>query len=190
MKFFILLFICFVYLNCQGQQTNVYSPEESLQLKLANSYLESELGEKFLKDSLIFIGIYQSVLNMYAFEIKPSLCRNKNKNMIIVFFDGVNIETKFNTKICRKDINNYFKGLKYNNIFYNKKYVLSLAKNKLKKGIKEWQIELDGVANSINWVIKSYNKEELKPIYRAGGQCFEINIRTGKYRILDWTEIE
>jgi len=190
MRVSILLISCLTYLNCFGQQTDRIFQNDSIQFKHSNDYLENVLGRSFLKDSLIFQGVYRSELSMYVYEIKQSLCKNTNKNVIIVFFDGDSIETKYNTKISRQDINNYFKGLEFDNIFLNKEYVLTLAKNKLKKGIREWQVKIRGVADSIYWEIDSFDKERLKSVYSAGGQCFEMNIRTGKFRLLDWIEIE
>ena len=57
---------------------------------------------------------------MYTFQIKDEFSVIKDRNMIIVFFDGEQIEGKYNTKITRSDINNYNLKRKANNIFLNK----------------------------------------------------------------------
>ena len=82
------------------------------------------------------------------------------------------------------------KGKQTKNLFWNKDYATNLAKNlSFDKGIKGWEIKLEGMIYDISWNIYSYSTETNTP-YEAAGKALKINAKNGKHEIIDWSEIE
>ncbi|MBB6613185.1 hypothetical protein H7F15_19275 [Pontibacter sp. Tf4] len=163
-------------------------PGDSLKIKIAEEFLKKKLGEKVVRDKLAFAGIYESSLDLVTFELKG---RTENrKNLVVVFLDGEKVESKYNTKITKKDISNFFEGKPTKNLFWNKEYATNIAKRlDFDKGIKGWEIQLEGLVYDISWGIYSYVAETWDP-YEAGGKALKVDAKTGKYEIQDWSEIE
>jgi len=184
--YYLLIFPSIVY-----SQNSIISEIDSTRISIARDFLKERLGEDFVRDSLQISGSFLSVLPMIAFEIKLEYATDRNKNMILVFVDGDSVETKFNTKINRTDIDKYLKGNESDNIFYNKKFAMNLAsQNNFEKGIKGWEIEISGIAKNVYWAIRSYDSEEHEPVYGATGKSYLVNIRNGETKIKEWIIIE
>ncbi|MGE0932643.1 hypothetical protein [Peijinzhouia sedimentorum] len=194
MKYTLLIFLILTNVKCLGQGSGDsidYSDSERRKIQIAEDFLIETFSEKFLNDTLEFTGLYKSVLDMVAFEIKNELSMDTSRNMILVFLNGENVETEYNTKINRQDVYNYFRGVSNENIYLNYDYALSLAKRaNFEKGIKGWIISISGVADSVWWTVKSYQKIDYDPVYTANGKDFKVNIRDGKIKISEWVEIE
>ena len=60
----------------------------------------------------------------------------------------------------------------------------------LKKGIKNWEIEIEGVADKIFWSVNSFENEKEEPNYSALGQSFVLDLRSGSYKFSEWVKIE
>lgn len=163
-------------------------PGDSLKIKIAEEFLKKRLGEKVVRDKLAFAGIYEGSLDLVTFELKG---RTENsKNLVVVFLDGDKVESKYNTKITKEDVSNFFKGKPTKNLFWNKAYALNIAENlKFEKGMKGWEVRLEDMFYDISWDIYSYATETWDP-YEAGGNVLKINAKTGKYEIQEWSEIE
>ncbi|WP_114752806.1 hypothetical protein [Pleomorphovibrio marinus] len=193
MKYTLLIFLILTNVKCfgQGSDSKDYSDSERKKIQIAENFLIETFSETFLNDTLEFKGLYKSVLDMVAFEIKNDLSTDTSRNMILVFLNGENVETEYNTKITRQNVYNYFKGVSNENIYLNHDYALSLAKRaNFEKGIKGWIISISGVADSVWWTVKSYQKVDYDPVYSANGKDFKVNIRDGKIKISEWVEIE
>lgn len=190
-RILVILFFC-VNL-CIGQSSAVdsnLSMDDSLRVENAKKYLSKKLGAKFVKDSLVFSGIYLSVLHMVTFEIKRQVIKN-NRNMIIVFIDGQKIDTIYNTKIDSFDIKKYYNKKTSKNIFYNKTFALETARKiSFEKGIKEWTIEITGLTNDLVWEIDATTKEQKEHPHQASGKSLNVYLNSGKYKISDWVSIE
>ena len=193
MKYFLLIFLFLTYLKSfgQGGDSKEYSESDRKKIQIAESFLIKTFNEKFLNDTLEFKGLYKSVIDMVAFEIKHELSRDTSRNMILIFLNGQIVETEYNTKITKQNIHDYFKGVSNENIFLNYDYALDLAKRaNFEKGTKDWVISIDGVADSVWWTVKSYQEIDSDPVYSANGKDFKVNIRDGKTKISEWIEIE
>ncbi|WP_209331861.1 hypothetical protein [Lunatimonas salinarum] len=193
MKYIPLIYLILTNVKCfgQGSDSKDYSDSERKKIQIAENFLIEIFSENFLNDTLEFKGLYKSVLDMVAFEIKNELSKDKSRNMILIFLNGEIVETEYNTKITRKNIHDYFKGGSNENIFLNLDHALSLAKREnFEKGIKGWTISISGVADSVWWNIKSYQKIDYDPVYSANGIDFKVNIQNGKIKISEWVEIE
>lgn len=163
-------------------------PGDSLKIKIAEEFLKKRLGEKVVRDKLVFAGVYEGPLDLVTFELKGRT--GNNKNLVVIFLDGDKVESKFNTKITKEDVSNYYKGEQVKNLFWNKDYATNLAKNlSFEKGIKGWDVKLEDMIYDISWSIYSYATETWDP-YEAGGKVLKINAKTGKYEIQEWSEIE
>lgn len=163
-------------------------PGDSLKLKIAEDFLKKRLGEKVVKDKLVFAGIYEGPLDLVTFELKGRT--EVRKNLVVVFLDGNKVESEFNTKITKEDIINFYKGHQAKNLFWNKDYASNIARRlKFDKGIKGWDIKLEGLVYDISWSIYSYATETWEP-YEAGGKALMIDAKTGKYEVQEWSEIE
>lgn len=193
MKYFLLIILFLTYLKSfgQGGDRKTYSESDRKKIQIAECFLIKTFGEKFLKDTLEFKGLYKSVIDMVAFEIKHELSRDTSRNMVLIFLNGESVETKYNTTITKKNVHDYFKGVSNENIFFNYDYALNLAKRaNFEKGTEDWVISIDGVADSVWWTVKSYQKIDSDPVYSAIGKDFKVNIRDGKTKISEWVEIE
>ena len=187
---FLLLLVSDVALGQNVRPLKTLSYHDSTDLAIATNYLITKLGQDFVKQHLVYKGHYQSVLHMVTFEITPQKFIN-NRNMIIVSMDGNEVETKYNTKITETDIKDYYKGLPPKNIFFNRNYALKQASRiKFPKGIKDWEIEIDGVADEVYWNIKSFDKESFTPMWSAQGKSLEVDIRTGRLKKDRWYGVE
>ncbi|WP_299762482.1 hypothetical protein [uncultured Pontibacter sp.] len=161
---------------------------DSLKVKIAQEFLKKRLGEKVIREKLVLAGVYEGPLDLVTFELKGRT--EVNKNLVVVFLDGNKVESKFNTKITKADIANYYKGQQTKNLFWNIDYATNIAKRlDFDKGIKGWDIKLEGMVYDISWSIYSYATETWDP-YEAGGKALKVDAKTGKYEIQDWSEIE
>ncbi|MFD3003660.1 hypothetical protein ACFS7Z_25105 [Pontibacter toksunensis] len=178
----------FMLLFCTSVCLAQVLPGDSLKIKIAEEFLKKRLGEKVVRDKLVFAGIYEGPLDLVTFELKGR--KENNKNLVVIFLDGDKVESKFNTKITKEDIINYYKGQQTKNLFWNKDYATNLAKSlSFEKGIKGWEVKLEDMIYDISWSIYSYATETWDP-YEAGGKALKINAKTGKYEIQEWSEIE
>ncbi|WP_324670757.1 hypothetical protein [Hymenobacter sp. GOD-10R] len=189
MKLLFTLILYLAYINASAQKMHTTTgAHDSIDLSIATQYLNKKLGADYVQAHLKYVGHYQSVLHMITFEIMPNL---NNKNLIIISINDEEVESKHNSKIELNDINLYKQGRPSPNIFYNKCYAFEQAKKaNLSKGIKEWGIEIDGVADKVSWVVSSYTEEQYDPIWSAHGKCVDIDIRTGKANLRSWRGIE
>jgi len=161
---------------------------DSLKVKISEDFLKKRLGEKVVREKLVLAGVYEGSLDLVTFELKGR-AENK-KNLVVVFLDGNKVESKFNTKITKEDITHYYKGQQSKNLFWNKEYATNIAKRfEFNKGIKGWDIKLEGMVYDISWSIYSYATESWDP-YEAGGKALKVDAKTGKYEVQDWSEIE
>ena len=161
---------------------------DSLKVKIAEEFLKKRLGEKVVREKLVLAGVYEGPLDLVTFELKG---RTENKkNLVVVFLDGNKVESEFNTKVTKEDIVNYYKGQQTKNLFWNKDYATNVA-NRLDfdKGIKGWEIKLEGMVYDISWSIYSYTTETWNP-HQAGGKALKIDAKNGKYEIQRWSVIE
>src|SRR5690554_380818 len=106
MKYFLLIFLFLTYLKSfgQGGDSKEYSESDRKKIQIAESFLIKTFNEKFLNDTLEFKGLYKSVIDMVAFEIKHELSRDTSRNMILIFLNGQIVETEYNTKITKRNI--------------------------------------------------------------------------------------
>ena len=89
--------------------------------------------------------------------------------MIIVFIDGGTIETTYNTKITRIDINEYYNGNTTNNIFYNKDYAFKIAKErklKIRHALANGDIEYY-ITFRIRCIKSSAKKKNIPFVFKA-----------------------
>lgn len=113
--FFLLLVVSEVALGQTTRSVEPISPHDSTDLVIATNYLEATLGQGFVRQHLVYKGHYQSVLHLITFEITPQNSI-KDRNMLVVSMDGDGVETKYNTKITKADISDYYKGVPSNTI--------------------------------------------------------------------------
>ncbi|EON79225.1 hypothetical protein ADIS_0230 [Lunatimonas lonarensis] len=193
MKYTLLIILILTFVKSFGQESDSkeISDFQREKIQLAENFLIETFSESFLKDTLEFKGLYKSVLDMGAFEIKTEFSKDTSRNMILIFLNGEIVETEYNTKITRQNILDYFKGASHENIFLNYNHALSLAKKvNFEKGVKDWVISINGIADSVWWTVTSYEKIEYEPVYSANGKDFKVNIKDGKIKISDWVKIE
>lgn len=100
--------ICIILLFCTSTCLGQALPGDSAKIKIAEEFLTKRLGDKVVRDKLVFAEIYEGPLDLVTYELKGK--KENNKNLVVVFLDGEKVESKFNTKISKEDISNFYKG--------------------------------------------------------------------------------
>ncbi len=176
----LLLFILLIFLQftCYCQTEKELSNNEICEIK-ATGFLNSLLGEDFVKENLVYFGIFSHSYNIVCFQINNKNCLERN--IVPVYLNKQNIDFA-HSNINRKTISECDTSKlllnKNDAILIAKQSILNLDKTKYKVTFVFWGGNIDGP----RWNVETGEESN----GYGSGTTVSVNAKTGKFEVSNW----